>query len=472
MNFLYTLAPTVLGKDSGRLQARAYVLGIAHPTGYPTYIMLGHLFTYLPFGDVAYRVNLSSAVYGAVALFLLYWLIYKITESRMASTIGTLAFAVSQAFWSQALIAEVYTMNAMFITAVSLALVSWWRGRDDKVLVLASLLTGLAMTDHMTSGLLIPSALILIALVDWRKFLDMRLVIGCCLAFASGLIPYIYLPIRASMHPPLNYNNPSTLHNFLYLVTGREWARYMWHFGPAELPARLLIYWSDLIQQYNYLLLVLGLAGFLAMWKLLPAINTFFTVLFALILFYALEYDITDVFVYFIPTYLIISIWMAMCVKLVLRLLAQRRQRWAWMVSVVVVSIGLLLLIGSDWYTTYAKVDQSDNYHKMDIIKALSTAPKNAVIIQGYLDTSTSNYWYWVIGDRRDLWIAQVHKSDIKGFLDRRFVKGRKVYALYPMFNDQLHGYYRYRKEGKLWRVIQTESPTRKSSSLAAPRRA
>ena len=63
--YLDTLAPTVLTYDSGMLQTKAYTLGIGHPTGYPTFILLGKLFTYLPFGDVAYRVNLSSAVYAA-----------------------------------------------------------------------------------------------------------------------------------------------------------------------------------------------------------------------------------------------------------------------------------------------------------------------------------------------------------------------------------------------------------------------
>src|ERR687885_1021671 len=69
-----TLAPTVLPYgapdtlDSPMLQAEVSVLGIGHPTGYPTYMMLTHLFTYLPVGDVAYRVNLASAVYGAAAV--------------------------------------------------------------------------------------------------------------------------------------------------------------------------------------------------------------------------------------------------------------------------------------------------------------------------------------------------------------------------------------------------------------------
>jgi hypothetical protein len=72
--YVATLAPTVLPYgtpytlDSPMLQAAVPALGIGHPTGYPTYMMLTHLFTYLPVGDVAYRVNLASAVYGVAAV--------------------------------------------------------------------------------------------------------------------------------------------------------------------------------------------------------------------------------------------------------------------------------------------------------------------------------------------------------------------------------------------------------------------
>src|SRR4028118_2438726 len=76
--YLRTLAPTVLYYDDPgmldavMLQMQVAVLGIAHPTGYPTYMMLTHLFTYLPAGDVAYRVNLASAAYGVVAVAAVY----------------------------------------------------------------------------------------------------------------------------------------------------------------------------------------------------------------------------------------------------------------------------------------------------------------------------------------------------------------------------------------------------------------
>jgi hypothetical protein len=70
--YVMTLAPTVLPYsspdllDAAMLQVQVAVLGISHPTGYPTYLMLSHLFTYLPVGDVAYRANLASAAWAAL----------------------------------------------------------------------------------------------------------------------------------------------------------------------------------------------------------------------------------------------------------------------------------------------------------------------------------------------------------------------------------------------------------------------
>src|SRR5512140_322715 len=70
--YTWTVAPSVMPGDYAEFQMCAAILGIPHPTGYPLYVLLGKLFTLLPFGDVAYRVNLSSAVYMAGAATMLY----------------------------------------------------------------------------------------------------------------------------------------------------------------------------------------------------------------------------------------------------------------------------------------------------------------------------------------------------------------------------------------------------------------
>jgi small-conductance mechanosensitive channel len=119
--YLRTLAPTVLYYerpillDSVMYQVQAIVLGITGPTGEPSWTMLTHLFTYLPFGDPGYSVNLASAVYGALAVAMLFVAGWLLTRRVAAAAVGALAFGLGESFWSQAVIAEIYTLNALLI---------------------------------------------------------------------------------------------------------------------------------------------------------------------------------------------------------------------------------------------------------------------------------------------------------------------------------------------------------------------
>src|SRR5215212_5910266 len=117
--YLMTLAPTVSSwsvavQDAPVLAASAYVLGIPQATGYPTYTLLTHFFTYLPLGDVAYRVNLASAVFGALAVVALFLVGLALSGRVVAAAAGALAFGTSGLFWSQAVVAEVYALHALF----------------------------------------------------------------------------------------------------------------------------------------------------------------------------------------------------------------------------------------------------------------------------------------------------------------------------------------------------------------------
>ena len=147
--YLRTLAPTVLYydlpdlRDSAVLQTRAYVLGIPDYTGYPTYMMVGKLFTFVPVGDFAYRVNLASAVYAALAVVLAYLVGILLTGRAVAAAAGAIAFAVSWLFWSQAVVAEVYTLNALFVALILFVLLLWRGRRRDRYLLLAAFLMGL-----------------------------------------------------------------------------------------------------------------------------------------------------------------------------------------------------------------------------------------------------------------------------------------------------------------------------------------
>src|SRR5215218_720077 len=164
--YLKTLAPTILPYDSPNLldvpmlQMQVCVLGMTHPTGYPSYLMLSHLFTYLPVGDCAYRANLASATYATLAVSVLFAAGYLLSGRVVAAAAAALAFGLGVTLWSQAVIAEVYTLNALFVALTLLTLLLWREYRKDRYLLLAAFLVGLSMTDHLTSGLLLPASVL------------------------------------------------------------------------------------------------------------------------------------------------------------------------------------------------------------------------------------------------------------------------------------------------------------------------
>ncbi|MGD2039895.1 MAG: DUF2723 domain-containing protein [Anaerolineae bacterium] len=127
--YLQTLAPSVvtLFDDSLEFPLVAHRLAIAHPTGYPLYTLLGKLFTFGPWPNTAWGVNLLSAVAGAVTIACVYLVIRQLVPRRLAAALGAIALAVSPVFWSQAVIAEVYTLNSAFIAALLWLALRWAR---------------------------------------------------------------------------------------------------------------------------------------------------------------------------------------------------------------------------------------------------------------------------------------------------------------------------------------------------------
>ena len=127
--YLQTLAPSVatLFDDSLEFPLVAHDLAIAHPTGYPLYTLLGKLFTLGPFPNVAWAVNLLSAAVAALTVSLVYLVARMLTRRRWPALLGALALAASPVFWSQAVVAEVYTLNAALVAALLWLALRWAR---------------------------------------------------------------------------------------------------------------------------------------------------------------------------------------------------------------------------------------------------------------------------------------------------------------------------------------------------------
>lgn len=465
--YLSTLAPTVLDRDSGRFQVRAFLLSIAHPTGYPTYTMLGKLFTLLPVGDVAYRVNLSSAVYGALAVALLY-LVGRRLAGMAGALVGAAAFAVSRAYWRQALVAEVYTLNALLICAVLLSLLAWRDSRDGRLLGLAALLMGLSLTNHLTSGLLLPAGALFVLLTDRSLLRKPKLLAGAAALFLLGLTPYLYLPLRSLMDPPFRYADLSDPRALLYHVTGRQFSDRMGAFPLSELPDRLEVYRRGLFQQFSPPFLALAAIGLVAGWRRGVAAWAMLLALFVGQLGYALEYDIPDIGVYFIPTFLVASLWIAYGVDgllaLARRLGGEQRARLA----TAGVLIGLLALVGWTAVARYPVVDQSAAWGHRRLVERVARAPRKAVI---YDKANTSPLQYLRLVERRrlDLLIRQVREGTVMAALEEDLGAGREVYMLGPYYRRTLESRrYELRPEGGLWRVVRAEPGTQPLGSPPA----
>jgi hypothetical protein len=389
--YLWTLAPTVLYYerpeliDAAMLQVHPYVLGITHPTGYPTWTMLAHLFTYLPFGDTAYRVNLASAVFGAATVFLLFFAGWLLSRRIRAAAAGSLAFAVGNIFWSQAVIAEVYTLNALLVAAIVLVLLFWRDTRRDRYLLATAFLIGLSLTNHVTSGLLLPTAALFILAVDHRKLLDRRLVLGGAGLFVLGLAPYLYLPVRALTGPPVYEANPSSFAEFFELVAGQEFGIRFGTFGLDEFLSRLISLWGYLLEEFHPALLLVAAVGVLVMLLKDRVGALLLGIPFLGWLIYAIGYDIFDYFIYFIPSYLMLSLFVAVGAAAILdgaeRLVAGTPPllRTA---TPVLVSIALLYLAVADVGEDYSLEDRSQDLMGRRIVEAVveKTAPDATVL--------------------------------------------------------------------------------------------
>lgn len=409
--YLATLAPGVLYYerplllDSVMLQVQATVLGITGPTGEPTWVMLTHLFTYLP-GEEAYLTNLASAVYASVAVLLVYVAGYLLTRRPAAAAAGAIAFGVGGTFWSQAVITEIYTMNALFIALSTVSLLVWRDRRRDRYLLVSAFLLGLSLTNHLTSGILLPAAALFVALVDRRKLLRPGLILKGAGCFALGLAPYLYLPIRASMNPPMNEADPSSFGRFMEFVSGSDLTSALWVFGPLELPGRLWLYIQHLASDFNLFVLAAAAVGLAALLAADRAAAALLGVPYLGWLFYALEYDIYDVEIYFIPTYLMLCLWASVGAGVLLgegeRLLRMAGREATLSRGVVGTLLVLAPLFGV--WETFSEEDRSEDYEGRRIIETVAAEAERGSTVLHHRGA----VWYLILveGRRQDLTIA------------------------------------------------------------------
>jgi hypothetical protein len=223
--YVYLLPTSITGEDAGELAAAAYVLGVPHPPGYPLWCLLAHGFTWIPLYTVAWRVALCSAVFGAATVYVLSLLCTRLSGSRLASVLASLALAFSFDFLGQATIPEVYTLNTFLTVWCWLLLALWHEQRKDQFLWALAVVHGLSLANHNTAIVLSPLFALFVVLVERQPLKRAPVYVALGMAsLAVAFVLYCYLPLRSLANPPVDWGNPETLSNWWRHVTRGQYA--------------------------------------------------------------------------------------------------------------------------------------------------------------------------------------------------------------------------------------------------------
>jgi hypothetical protein len=439
--YLITLAPSVVQIDSGELAAVQSTLGIAHPTGYPLFTLLGFVFSKipLPFTNI-FKANLLAAIFcglGVVFIarssFLMLgnpqakprlktagkkgkdkkapkpeapWALDETARVASSAFSGLLA-AFSLTIWKQSTSVEVYSLHILLISLIIYFLLkAYFSPSDIKIGTLLKpwiaffLFLGFGFANHMTTLLIIPGAALLFFWKEGFSERSFRRVFYALPAFFAVLaVFYSYLPIRASLKPALNWGNPANWEYFWRHFTGKQYR--VWLFSSsASAREHLGNFIKNLPAEFAFLGLVVVLVGFLYARKRSRRISWFLLTSVLVTVFYAINYDIADIDSYFILAYISLALLSAFGFVRIYEFLRLKKRTGS--LSIPVLALPLLF----QFFINIPKADQSGLSIYEDYTKAvLSSVEPGSVIFSYQWDyfISASLYFQQVEAFQKDV---------------------------------------------------------------------
>ncbi|MGQ0655383.1 MAG: protein O-mannosyl-transferase family [Betaproteobacteria bacterium] len=388
---------SVMMEDDGLFVLASYFLGIAHPPGYPLYVLLGKLATLVPFGEVAYRVHLLSAALGALSCAALWLCARALGVGRLAAHVAALGLGATAVFWSQAIIAEVYTLNTLFFFVLLLLALR------QAPLAPMAFVFGLSLANHWPLMLLSSGAL---AVLLWPRRAEIaRRSPGHAACVAAGLLPYAWMVWRSHGAAPISFAGPLGSASEVWFFVSRA--------GYAAVDASPAAGWLDraryfgfvgaeLARQFAVVGTALAVAGFRAQWRVwergvaIALTAGFLMPTVVLVLLLGFDYDAfhKHVFhVYPLPAYGIAALWMALGVTW----LAQRFGRAA---AAATGAAGVLLILAVGLYSNALAHYRWVERYGVTLLEAL---PKDAIVLLSGADLPALAYLHLVEGVRPDV---------------------------------------------------------------------
>lgn len=411
--YVFFQSSSIYGGDAGDLVTAAYVRGVPHPPGYPLYTFVGWLLTRFAWSTVAWRVTLLSSIPSAVSLGLLYLILRKIVRSRFIGLLSVFILGFSYLFWLYASVPEVFALNTLFSLVILYVLLLFKETKNIKLLYLAGLIFGLALSHHHTIILLMPGYVWLIWPAIKKLLKEKRIWIYCVLAIILGMLPYIYVAWAARSNPVVNWEDPKTLTGFIRLVSRALYGTFKSNQGAGQIflerILNLKIAGEMFLIDFTKVGLVLTLTGAFVLYKQNKHLFWTILLLFAfsgpLFLFYssfpiALNFNVATMERFLLLPYVFISVWIAYGIQgwsfVLDKYLKRLTQKFRVSTVIIFTLIPLVLLLTNFPKIAPLKNDRTAENYARDL---LNTAPNNAILLT-VDDTSTFNllYFYYTTG--------------------------------------------------------------------------
>lgn len=423
--YLFTVSQRLtwanFGNDGGDFLSAILTGGIPHPTGYPTYTFLGILFQKIPIGDPYFRAAMLSWLPAAIGAGLFALLIKQVLNDKTPAISTPTALLIGLVWgwmpflWSQAVIVEVHGLQSLF-----LVLALWWiwilineqqRKTKSFQFILLSFSFGLAIGNHITILLILPAFLFSLFIAH-KNGLGKHMVFGQILAIGLGALIYLYLPLRASQYPPINWGNPQTWQGFWWVISGNPYQNLVAATSISQLFTRISALAGLLIQQFGYPGVILGVIGavqYKHQTRNLPVILVYIFFAFS---FFAILYGTDDSITYLLAPFLVFTIWISLGIATIIPFVWKK-----WPVGYALLAFYTIVVVAAV-PNTIQTINPRQQTQPADYAEYLMDhLPENSILLTSE-DRDSFPVWYYHFGlqQRPDLVVIVLPLSQFRWY--------------------------------------------------------
>ncbi|MCX6155768.1 MAG: DUF2723 domain-containing protein [Candidatus Kapabacteria bacterium] len=410
--YLVTMTPDLSFTDSGELAGACYSLGVAHPTGYPLFIILGHIWIKLAYflspikamnAFAAICTAASAAVFYSTSLLLIRFCLAKESSFKskknaksnsefgkysisLIAAAAALIYGTALTIWGQANAIEVYSLQLLTLNSVIyFSLLSSIKD-NSKLKLFAALMLGISFSNHLTTILLVPGCIFLFFKSPTKKadfsVTNFKLFGLLLIAMALGGSLYIFPFIRSSSFPDFNWGWVSRgLDKFSYHVLGKQYQVWMFT-GMAAFKANFKHYYEIFPLQFAYIGIVPLILGIYKLGKMSATILIFLLITFVSSLLYTLNYNIHDIDTYFVTSYTVLFLIMLMGLYFIARFNKS-------------LIISFFIIPAISVALNYHENNRSDDILVPEYTRILAENIRpNSIIISSQWDYWVSAFWY------------------------------------------------------------------------------